>query len=859
MFKRNLKRAITIAMTACLMVGAAAGCGKKEENNGTTSAPTQAADNGNTGSTDNSGNGGTAATTYTYNMALSVFPTNWNPHTYQTATDKDVLKYISSGFYVFDYNETLDGYKLIPGMAVAEPVDVTAEYVGKYGIAEGDKAKAWKITLRDDLKWEDGTPINAHDFVTSTKLLLDPVAQNYRADSLYSGDLAVYGAKDYLYQGKHVYATSMVSSDYTTGYIAPADYKFTENGVLYANDNTDNDVAVSINGATPWGSNPLSKYYNSANYKSLFSKDGVDLYATVLEANADENGMVPATQEVIDAMNYIVAGLNGAASAEEYAASAGDYAYQEWQEFAFTGATYGEMNFEDVGVFATADNELVLAIEKPLEGFYLRYALTDCWLVKEDLYNSCITVKDGVYNNTYGTKAENTPSYGPYKLTSFQADKQYVLSKNENFYGLNEDTYQTTAIQVDYIAEASTRLSAFLSGQLDSYVLSADDMAEYQASDYTYYTNEASTFFIALNPNLEALVAAQEAAGTDINKTILTIKEFRMALSFALDRAKLALAIDPTGPAAFGVFNPLIVANPDTGDSYRSTDVAKDVLVDFWGLSGDVGEGKMYATKDEAIESITGYNLTMAKSYFDQAYDIAIAEGLMDDNDKVVIKIGTPNSTSAYYSKGYEFLTNCYTEAVKGTKLEGKLEFTLDNTLGNGFADALRANQVDMLFGVGWNGSELDPYGLIEAYTGEQYQYDPAWNTAEADLTINLNGVDYTATVWDWTMCLAGTKITIKAADGTTKEFSAGSSDDIPEERLVILAALEGAVLSTYDMIPMLDEAAANLKGMQVEYYTEDYIFGVGRHNEFQYLKYNYTDAEWDEFVASQGGVLNYK
>ena len=44
MFKRNLKRAITIALTACLMVGAAAGCGKKEENNGSTPAPTQAPD-----------------------------------------------------------------------------------------------------------------------------------------------------------------------------------------------------------------------------------------------------------------------------------------------------------------------------------------------------------------------------------------------------------------------------------------------------------------------------------------------------------------------------------------------------------------------------------------------------------------------------------------------------------------------------------------------------------------------------------------------------------------------------------------------------------------------------------------------
>ena len=54
-----------------------------------------------------------AEATYTYNSAMSVFPTNWNPHTYQTATDSTILDYTISGFYTFDYNETKDGYSCI--------------------------------------------------------------------------------------------------------------------------------------------------------------------------------------------------------------------------------------------------------------------------------------------------------------------------------------------------------------------------------------------------------------------------------------------------------------------------------------------------------------------------------------------------------------------------------------------------------------------------------------------------------------------------------------------------------------------------------------------------------------------------
>ena len=59
--------------------------------------------------------------TYTYNTALSTFPTNWNPHTSQTATDSEILDWTVAPFYVFDYNETEDGYALVPGAAVDFP------------------------------------------------------------------------------------------------------------------------------------------------------------------------------------------------------------------------------------------------------------------------------------------------------------------------------------------------------------------------------------------------------------------------------------------------------------------------------------------------------------------------------------------------------------------------------------------------------------------------------------------------------------------------------------------------------------------------------------------------------------------
>lgn len=774
---------------------------------------------------------------YTYNTALTVFPTNWNPHTYQTATDANILDYISEGFYTFDYNETKDGYKVVPQMASGDPVDVTAQYVGKFGITEGAKALAWEIPLKSDLCWEDGTPIKAQDFVTSAQLLLNPKAQNYRADSLYSGNMTIVNAKNYLYQGQYAFET-LLYSNYPE--LIPADQlKKNADGVYTTPDGK--ELAVKLKSGGAWSSNRLEQY-GGAGY---FKFDGETDSYTVLTEAADEAGVVKVTDAVLTVLDKFCKKYGGGYD-------------NEWQELCFLGETFPEVAFENVGIFATADDKLVIVLEKELEGFYLLYSLTSSWLVNEKLYKQCESEKDGVYNNTYGTSAETTISYGPYKLSSFQADKQYVFVRNDKHHDVKDGFYQTTTWQVDLVAEASTRLEKFLKGELDTYGLSVDDMDTYQSSDYTYYTEGDSTFFIALNPDFSALKAAQEAAGANKNKTILTILEFRQALSYALDRNAFALAADPTASPAFGVFSSQIISDPENGVAYRTTDEAKMVLAEFWGVADEIGTGKQYATLDDAINSITGLNLAKAKQLFDAAYDKAIADGLMDADDVVEIKIGTPNATSQAYAKGYEFLSNCYTEAVKGTKLEGKLTFTIDNTLGNGFADALRANQVDMLFFVGWTGSALDPYGLMEAYTTADYQYDPAWDTSSAMWSIKLkDGVTYSATVLDWTYTMAGKEITITAEDGTTKQFSCGTADNNPEDRFAILAGLEGAILSTYDMIPLTGDASAALKGMQIKYYTEDYVFGVGR-GGLKYMTYLMDDAAWAEFVAEKGGSLVY-
>lgn len=815
------------------------------------------------GSDSTSGNDSTSATDepelltgeagkYTYNAAWSVFPTVWNPHTYETATSADIMAYIEDGFYTFDYNEDMTGFQMVPAMTTDEhPVDITADYVGQYGIKEGDANLVYKINLRDDLYWETGEKITAYDYVESAKRLLNPVAQNYRADTLYSGDVVIYNAEKYLKQGSYAYS-NMISASYGADeYVAIADMILNDNGA-YAVDGV-GDVWFNVNNGGNWdSSNSLTAYYNAG----YFGDAGNTLWDTVIVPAADESGYVAVTEEVANALCDLVAILHGCDDAAAYAAAAGDYAYLEWEELCFYGANYAEMSWDEVGIFALSDTELVYVLTTPSEGFYLKYGMPSGYLVHVATYDECESVVDGVYTNTYGTSAETTVSYGPYKLVEYQADKVFKFEKNEYYYDLTEDTYQTTDIEIQKVDEAATRLQMLTSGKLDTYGLQTDDFAVYSLSDFCYYSKGASTYAMVFNPDVDALTITQEAAGANINKTILTVLEFRQAMSYGMDRASFILATAPAGSPAFGLFSDLHTVDPDTGVGYRTTEIAKQVLADFWGVADDIGEGKLYETLDEAVDSLTGYNPELAKQKFDEAYDIAIAEGLMDEDDVIQLCIGLP-STSPTYTNGYDFIVNNYTELVKGTKLEGKLTFTKDDTIADNFAGSLQDNQTDMLFYVGWSGMELNPYGLMEAYVDSSYQYDSHYDYTAIDLTIELDGTEWTTSVYNWYDIMNGVPCTLRDAAGNTMEYSCGSADGDIETRLQILGSLEGAILMNYNFIPLSGAASAQLKGAQIQYYTEEYIWGMG-FGGVKYMTYNYDDAEWADYVNSLGGVLDY-
>ena len=152
-------------------------------------------------------------TGYTYHTYSTSLGTNWNPHSWETSGDSGILGYLQTPFVDMSILDSKEGVYQWVYKAATAITDVTADHqddLTKYNVtlptdAQGNPLTAdqvtegfvYEISLRPEMKWEDGTPIKADDYIESFKRLLDPKMRNYRANLYYSGESAVAGGFNY--------------------------------------------------------------------------------------------------------------------------------------------------------------------------------------------------------------------------------------------------------------------------------------------------------------------------------------------------------------------------------------------------------------------------------------------------------------------------------------------------------------------------------------------------------------------------------------------------------------------------------------------------------------------------------------
>lgn len=721
--------------------------------------------------------------TYTLNIASETLPVNWNPHVFHKGEDGKLADLLTAGLYRYEYQNGAVK-EIVPFAAAAYPSDVTEGYVGSFGIKAGERGRVYVIPLRDDIRWEDGTSVTAKDYVNSALRLLDPDASYSGNGLFFAENLVVCGAEGYSRQGRHAYPTLLIPGNtLEPEYIQPEDF-IRANGVLTL-DGGSSDVAVNIYDGAGFGERGLDYYYRKGVFKGRIR----ERYNSVIAAKADANGFVSVTEDVYMLISDLIAVLHGYTDAKEYSEVVGDQAYLEWEQMAYVGTTYPAVSVNELGIFTAGEYELVLVLEHQLSGFCLLDALTTNWLVNCWLYDSCIN-RDGVrYSNNYCTSLETTMSFGPYRLSSF-GNGCYTLERNRYFFGYRDsdaaDHYMADAVEL-VTADPKTQMEMFDQGRIDLVYPSGAEAYDKADGENVFRNTGSAVYFMVFNPDYDNLEIAQEKAGEGINKTILSIPEFRQAMSLALDREGFCNAAKPEYIPATGLF------------------ASKTI--------GILDELMTYTRDKEMVV----YKPSLAKMYFNTAYEQAIVNGYIHKDDIVEICVGIPYPGEEYYELGYQFLTDSYTQAVKGTLLEGRLCFTRDDTVGSSYAAALRSGQVDMLIGVGWNGSLYDPYGLMEAFTSHTYRYDRSWQAEGTLLTLDIGEKTYTASVCDWTSAINGIQVQLTDSDGNVVNYSCGRTYGDQNDRLMILRSLEGAVIAQYDMIPLAESAEMCIAGERIE------------------------------------------
>ena len=208
---------------------------------------------------------GPKAKTYTYSTYTSVSPSNWNELTYQDNNDTQIMSYIGSNLFEFDFKFDANG-EIVPGDFEVEYSFATAlEDVSADFGHEENSGMAWKITIRDDGKWDDGTAITAADFEYTMKEQLNPLFKNYRADSFYNSSTVIVNAFNYVFQGSYAFK-AMVSADYLEEeYFAFEDLTEVEGVAQYAG----KDVAIDLASGGNWGSNGLLDYAGAGYFDAV--------------------------------------------------------------------------------------------------------------------------------------------------------------------------------------------------------------------------------------------------------------------------------------------------------------------------------------------------------------------------------------------------------------------------------------------------------------------------------------------------------------------------------------------------------------------------------------------------------------
>ena len=781
---------------------------------------------------------------YTMREYTSQMPSQWCTILSSDNVNNEMESYFTSAFYEFNYKFDANG-KIVPGAytveysAATKLEDVTKKYAGQYGLAaDAEKGQAFAMTLRNDLTWDDGTPIKAADFVYSMSQQLSPKYLFATASNYYSGNYVIHNAQNYVKQGQKGWFDNgnmnLAYSDLALG----ADGKYTLKG---------NECTIALKKPLVWLRGDTLDFCVTDTPQYF----DTEAYASLL-ALANENGDVAVTAESLALLTTVITAKADWGETKENTVC---YMYVNYE--------YPAMDFSEVGYFV-GDNEyeLVMVIDgtlNPLDAegnltYEAGYYFSNWPLVKKDLWERCEDQSKTPYANSYCTTQEKSASWGPYKLTNYQDQKTYTVSRNDKWFGYGlpqyANQYQTDAIVTEKIEEWDTAWLAFQKGNLDGIGMDVKIAADYRTSKRAYFTPETYTFDLNIQSNATSKTDKR-------NNLLLNYADFRKAISLSLDRDDYCAKNNPSSQAALGLLNSMYYYDVENGKVYRDSVQAKEAILNAYGAtknedgSWKVGE-TTYTDIEDALDATTGYNLTLARQLVENSVAQAKKDGKYSDGDEIILTYGIETQT-ANTDRVKNWFQAAFDSMTKGTSIEGKIKIEYFMFSSATWSEQFENGEYDLCFSA-WGNAPFNPaYLLCETQISKVNRYAKMWDPETVSVTVKATPDDkhkdglYTYNLEQWRLILQG------------KEGCPVNFKNFPmEDQLTALGAVETAILKEYYSIPVFSRYSASLMGYKVDYISYEYNTFMG-YGGIRYMTFNYDDTAWAEFVASNNNILNYK
>ncbi|MFA5006021.1 MAG: immunoglobulin-like domain-containing protein [Candidatus Izemoplasmatales bacterium] len=797
---------------------------------------------------------------------------NLNPYSETLATASELYGYLTDSLYTGDYDWAAAQAQVLeedPAFVVDGDFDFEDWYRAGHTAGElpynrfpamaasvpqpmDEEGLVWRIALRQDLQFQDGTPIDAYTFDYSWRMLLDPLLLNDRASNLYDNAyLPLVGAEGYAKQnspqtdvwGYNLYKVGEIVYSRENSYYGTVIGQPT--WPLYYIETGRYDGLVGPGGALAY----LEDWGRSA---SAYGVNGFVIeneYGDAFLWDASGNLIAPEAGWTLDGVPVPTTGTPDTTKGKGYAGARPAY-----MDEAQNRAAVDESGIPVGG--ATLPQAAVLWSEvgfKVIDQYTIELTLTagkTAWDVMGNLTSGIVGVvhpakfeagmNEARTQTTYGTIENPLSSYGPYVLAVWETDVLYYYTLNPSYYA--KDDYRITTVRYDVIADQSIAIEEFRAGRLDIVGAGGQYYNEFKYN-LNMKLSPLTTFFrFAFN--------IQGSAQYELNP-ILVYPEFREAFYFAIDRETFSLEVRAPSLPTHGFLGPVYLSTEYNFVSYRGSQAGQSVLEDY-------------------APDTAGYNPVLAKSLFDQAYAAAIAAGDITDGEMVSVEY-----------KFYDVETNWQVanwvkSTVEAIFNQGEstpiFELTLAAVSSSALDQAWDNGDFEMTFG-GWQGLNFDaPSMLGQVYNSlnVSLMLEKGFNTAGAEVTVSLPNskaaleqwiADYealetptetqTAQYDSWVDLLA-----LFVGDTLTCTFNelyvyaygelynvkdvnyAGKTDDFDN----ITAALETVLLDQMIAIPLFTSVGATVYSDRMVFEANEYHAWMG----WGGLKYMYiaTEAE---------------